>query len=316
MPSWLTDVLKLLGFTTPFIYAAATYGFFHWLDKKASGPAKKAISGWLEPKDYDKLGVQAAILEMFDRVYTKPLLSWRAFIRSTLITLIVLFITLYELGDIYFHLWLLALGFTAVAIPYVVNIVINMISDFSALFVIRRWLGKSTLRPIEALIVGPFMGILLVLLVLWSRALTQLYLDEITAAYTEFHQNYSVDSISKEMWQLFVRGIGEGLTLSALFVHLWLPFFAICVGLVKGLNYVLLATKQVQWFIKRGKDHPLDALGLVAAPLVFLNSCSSSVVGIELNGLVAFGTGHLHVWTTHPKLHVGVSVPCPCSCFR
>jgi hypothetical protein len=38
MPGWLTEMLKLLGFTTPFIYAVTTYGFFHWLDKKASGP--------------------------------------------------------------------------------------------------------------------------------------------------------------------------------------------------------------------------------------------------------------------------------------
>jgi hypothetical protein len=29
--------MKLLGFTTPLLYAAATYGFFLWLDKKASG---------------------------------------------------------------------------------------------------------------------------------------------------------------------------------------------------------------------------------------------------------------------------------------
>ena len=44
MPNWLTEVLKLLGLTTPFIYAAASYRFFHWLDQKASGPAKEAFS--------------------------------------------------------------------------------------------------------------------------------------------------------------------------------------------------------------------------------------------------------------------------------
>jgi hypothetical protein len=50
MPTWLSEVLKLLGFSTPFVYAAAVYGFFHYLDKKASGQAKKAISAWLQPK--------------------------------------------------------------------------------------------------------------------------------------------------------------------------------------------------------------------------------------------------------------------------
>jgi hypothetical protein len=43
MPSWLTEVLELLGLTTPLVYAAATYGLFRWLDKKASGPAKRAL---------------------------------------------------------------------------------------------------------------------------------------------------------------------------------------------------------------------------------------------------------------------------------
>jgi hypothetical protein len=44
MRNWLTEVLRLGGFTMPAIYAVAAYGLFHWLDKKASGLAKKAIS--------------------------------------------------------------------------------------------------------------------------------------------------------------------------------------------------------------------------------------------------------------------------------
>jgi hypothetical protein len=56
----------------------------------------------------------------------------------------------------------------------------------------------------------------------------------------------------------------------ALLVHLWLPLFALCVGLLKGLNYFLLAANAAKWFLKRGKDHPLEAVGFVAAPLVFL----------------------------------------------
>jgi hypothetical protein len=81
MPVWPTEVLKLLGFTTPFIYAAATYGFFRWLDKKASGPAKKAISGWLVPRQYDRTGIASAILELFDRVYTQPLFGGKRKVR-------------------------------------------------------------------------------------------------------------------------------------------------------------------------------------------------------------------------------------------
>jgi hypothetical protein len=63
MPSWLSEILKLTGFTTPFVYAAAVYGFFHYVDKKASAQAKKAISAWLQPKEYDKTAVADAIVE-------------------------------------------------------------------------------------------------------------------------------------------------------------------------------------------------------------------------------------------------------------
>jgi len=96
MPGW-TEALKLLGFSTPLIYASAAYGFFHWLDRKASAQAKRAISRWLVPREYDKAAIQAAILELFDNVYTKPLLARRAFLRSALITICVVLVVLYEL---------------------------------------------------------------------------------------------------------------------------------------------------------------------------------------------------------------------------
>ena len=35
----MEELLKLLGLTTPFIWAAA-YGLFHWLDENASDKAK------------------------------------------------------------------------------------------------------------------------------------------------------------------------------------------------------------------------------------------------------------------------------------
>jgi hypothetical protein len=92
----LTDALKLLGFATPFAYAAATFGFFHYFDEKISDEAKTAVSAWLQPKEYDKSAVAAAMLEMFDRIYTKPLFAWRALFRSALITIGIMLIFLYE----------------------------------------------------------------------------------------------------------------------------------------------------------------------------------------------------------------------------
>jgi hypothetical protein len=252
MPSWLTEVLKVLGFTTPFIYAGATYGFFHWLDKKASGPAKRAISGWLEPKDDDKAAVQAAVLELFDRVYTTPLLTWRAFFRSAVITLVVLILFIYDFApsplDIIWSSY-----YTPTFFNSVLN---NAISDYVALFAIRRMLANNSLSSFKAMLAGPLVGIGIVVLVrAIQMALLIIVLSNMGTLPTG--QDFDADQNAMNLW----------IAAAALFVHLWLPFFALCVGLLKGLNYFLLATKQVQWFLKRGKDHPLDALGLVATPL-------------------------------------------------
>src|SRR4051812_7841799 len=96
MPSWPTEVLRLLGFTTPFIYAAAVFGLFNYLDKKASGPAKAAISKWLQSKAENTDTLGNAALEMFNRIYTPQLWSWQACIRSALFTLCMSAIFLYE----------------------------------------------------------------------------------------------------------------------------------------------------------------------------------------------------------------------------
>jgi hypothetical protein len=42
------DIFEAFGLGTPFILAAATYGFFWWLDRNASAQATRAISAWLK----------------------------------------------------------------------------------------------------------------------------------------------------------------------------------------------------------------------------------------------------------------------------
>jgi hypothetical protein len=268
MPGWLTEVLKALGFTTPFIYAAATYGFFHWLDRKASGPAKKAISDWLEPREYDRAAVAAAILEVFDRVYTRPLLAWPAFRRSALITVCVTLLVahtfdkrFYAMISVLFYNAEPLLGFIVTAF------LVNIASDYIALFIVRGRLVDSRITPSLALIVAPALGVVFVLLCIFLRAC-------IYVLVAMFIRDVHLDDIPDEMFDRthVVWSIG------ALIVHLWLPFFALCIGLVKGLNYILLATKQVQWFLKRGKHHPLDALGLVATPLAFLMAVAVQIL--------------------------------------
>jgi pimeloyl-ACP methyl ester carboxylesterase len=91
-----SEALKLLGFGTPFIYAVATYGAFHYLDRKASEDAKQTISSWFTPLEYGTADVSSAMIELFDGLYTKPLFGWRAMLRSSCISFLLLAFFTYE----------------------------------------------------------------------------------------------------------------------------------------------------------------------------------------------------------------------------
>jgi hypothetical protein len=70
-------------------YAALAYGFFHWLDEKASDEVKAALARTMSFKDYKSERVAAALVEVFDRICTYPLLRWRAFFRALLFATVV-----------------------------------------------------------------------------------------------------------------------------------------------------------------------------------------------------------------------------------
>jgi hypothetical protein len=69
---------------------------------------------------------------------------------------------------------------------------------------------------------------------------------------------------------MFVGRLRRVLMPAAFVVHMWLPLFGICVLLLRPLNYFRSAVGAVQWFLKKGQEHPLDAIGNVAAGLVFV----------------------------------------------
>lgn len=83
------EFFNAIGLGSPFYFGATTYGFFYWLDQNLSEPAKKAISNYLRGRHYAGTDVQSAIVSAFDHLYGHPLLSSRAFWRSTAWTLIV-----------------------------------------------------------------------------------------------------------------------------------------------------------------------------------------------------------------------------------
>jgi len=282
MPSWMADLLKVLGLSTPAIYAAGTYGLFHWLDEKSSDEAKSTISKLLQPKDYDPFAISATLVEIFNRIYTPHLLSWSAFWRSALFTMCMFAIFLYEIyhghksnvdwsivqmalgGDVQI---VASLGFTAAT---------NVISDYLSLFVVKHLLMTTKGKPLLALCAGPLSGISIVLLFnVVSNAALSLYLlillrDEWSQGYLALlYENIRGNIVNPE-WL--------GLSVSALIVHLWLPLFSISVGVLRLLNYLRQAVGWTQWFLKEGDRHPFEAIGYVAAIIVFLGT----IIAIKL----------------------------------
>ena len=66
--------------------------------------------------------------------------------------------------------------------------------------------------------------------------------------------------------------------LPTLAVHLWLPLFGFGLLCVTGLKYLLQAIGGVRWFLERGDDHPLDAVGYVLGTIVFVGAGSLQLV--------------------------------------
>ena len=85
----MKELLEHFGFAMPFVYAAAAYGVFVWLDNETSDQAKAALASTMRLKDYDGKRIASALVEVFDRLYTVPLLHWRAMSRSALFTIII-----------------------------------------------------------------------------------------------------------------------------------------------------------------------------------------------------------------------------------
>jgi hypothetical protein len=269
----MEEALKLLGLGTPFIYAGATYAFFHWLDSNASDSAKMAISNWIKSSEYNKEHVAEAITDIFDRVCSSPLFTWRAFIRSVLISLIVLAIFTFE-----FIRWTTD-EFTPTYIIHPNSIhwavvATNVISDYISLFVIRRALQYAGHKPVLALLFGAGCGVLLTALLMWGRDAAILLLNMKIAPSIVFGKPI----VAFQAYSSLMDFLNLVFSMPALAVHLWLVVVAIGLVGMKALTYMAKATDAMQWFIKQGRDHPLDAVGMVAAAMVFVTASTASVL--------------------------------------
>jgi hypothetical protein len=283
----------LLPFTTPFVYAAAVYGLFHYLDERASGPATKAISAWLQPREYDKTAVADAMVEIFDRLYTRPLLGWRAFMRSALFTICMTVVFVYEFGLLSkgnrvengLMTWTREVGHVWAWFILAQSVLAIVICDYVALFIIRPFLSLGRHRQVIASLLAPVAGISIVLGAFYGLGkwvefeVVQWFIAEhLKSGVPEnlTSENFFEDFIQKDlvakvaMIGYMIGRLRWVLMPAAFVVHLWLPLFGLCVILLRGLNYFRRAVGGTQWFLEGGREHPLDAIGYIGAGLTFV----------------------------------------------
>jgi hypothetical protein len=270
----MEELLKLLGFTTPLIYATAAYAFFHWLDENTSDEAKATLARTMRFKDYKNEQVAAALVEVFDRIYTYPLLRWRAFRRSLLLTTAVSAIYLFEMAreDLTASglIWIFPLIFIY-ATPF---FLFNILSDYLSLFVIRPLLIRSATKPVIYLVLGAVSGVAIVLAFNSLRNVFEAVVD----AFSPLRRKYPVPSPPLLYFIVPTSFATGGYAVPALAVFAWLPLFALGIlaaRLLTPLSWVVLRT---QWFLKEGKEHPLKAIGYVAAVVIFIGTVAARAV--------------------------------------
>jgi hypothetical protein len=145
----------------PLYVFAATCLFFLMLDLMADDRARAAISEWLKPRNVSVPATAAAnaIRAVFDLFYALPLLftargraykrtlgptdwtpfkAWWALVPSALIAVISTFVLTY---------YVFTSSRTEVNTTFWSGIAVNIISNYLALFVIRRWLFTDEANP-------------------------------------------------------------------------------------------------------------------------------------------------------------------------
>jgi hypothetical protein len=253
----VATILKLLGFWPPLVYGFAVFSLFWLLDRNAAPRARKAISGWFAGPAYDKQGVAAAVLYVFDKFYTSPLLGWRALFRSAAISTAVTVVVSLQVSSAIF--WFTIYGPLDIRMGIVSQLITNICADYLALFFIRRWLILGGRRPLPALITAPLIGVLLVAVCYLVRDVGGFALQTLT-----FEWHYFVDDFYQ--WSHFIanKSLRWSLLVPAFLVHVWLPLFALGVIIVKALNSVRMAGRFSQWFFVGGDAHPLRSIGYIA----------------------------------------------------
>jgi hypothetical protein len=135
---------------------------------------------------------------------------------------------------------------------------VNFLSDYLSLFVIRPLLIRSGTKPVISLVVGAACGVAIVLAANALRIAPILFSED---------WPWTINM----PWGLFDNRLFF-FAWPALAVFIWLPLLALGIVTIRLLTPLSWLVGRTQWFLKEGKEHPLKAIGYVAAVVVFLGT--------------------------------------------
>jgi hypothetical protein len=148
----------------------------------------------------------------------------------------------------------------------IVSLIVNVLSDYASLFLIRAWLTRAVSKPVATLLIATLIGVFIIGTTFALRfalaGLLQMNVGPIAR-----HVWATAEDFSPHMlWEAYLPAL---LFFPGIVVFAWLPLFAAGIVLLRMINPLLITVRKAQWFFKDGKDHPLEAIGLVASAIVF-----------------------------------------------
>lgn len=213
-------------------------------------------------------------LRAFDALYTTPLFRLQALVRVTVIsgslTLAMILASLSILRQ---------LPSSTESIIIVLSSILftNILSDYISLFVVRRWLVLSKNSAQTSALLAPVIGAIIIafcyifafhLQFYYKRFLFYdafiypwLYGTTISRDAHEFYDAFqNLLFLFMEFYLFFVW--------PTVIIHLWLPLMLFGVLTIRALRFLFGAVGLTQSFLRNGDEHPLKAIGFIAASII------------------------------------------------
>jgi hypothetical protein len=158
---------------------------------------------------------------------------------------------------------------------YYIPAATNVVSDYLSLFAIRPWLIKCGTRPIFALLSGTGLAAVVVFITTVIRFFVS---GEFVRTDSFFHlliaaEPIQVGPVAPVGIDFYIASYRHYLLITiipAIVVFAWLPLLAMGILAIRAAGAVSWLVGKAQWFLKGGTEHPLKAIGYVAATFVFV----------------------------------------------